>query len=201
MISSGLSMCAWELDPQLPCVFDDALSHALAEPAEPPVEGGLVELPSRDGEGGECRPGFGSRGSSRVKRSSNGRAAASRRVKGSPRFQYLAQRRNQRGVAVLLVEDGALRDPGERRGSRAPGSPSGRIGSPSRRPARRGRAVGRRPAERGRRFRPARPSRSAGRYSRCSRPTPTCWTGTRRRCAAGRLRLEDRGLGDRGNRH
>jgi hypothetical protein len=47
-----------ELDSELPGVLDEAVSHAPAEAAERVAEGVFVEVPGRDGEGGDGRPGL-----------------------------------------------------------------------------------------------------------------------------------------------
>ena len=47
-----------EFESEFPGVFDDTLPHGLAESAESLVEGLFVEVPCRDGEGGDGRPGL-----------------------------------------------------------------------------------------------------------------------------------------------
>jgi hypothetical protein len=58
-VGSAAGSSSRDLESELAGVLDDAVSHALAEAAEPVAEGFLVELPCRDRERGDCRPGLG----------------------------------------------------------------------------------------------------------------------------------------------
>ena len=83
----GVVELGWKFESDFPGVVDDALSHALAEAAEALVERSSSRCHSGTGRAVTVAQVRGSRGSSSVKRSSKLRAAASRWVRGSPRFQ------------------------------------------------------------------------------------------------------------------
>jgi len=91
---------------------DLASSHALAEPAESFAEDLLVEVPFRHRASGHGRPRVG------VARLVAGEEVVEGTRRGVPfgeraaEVPDLAEGGDQRSVAVLVVEDGALIDPG-----------------------------------------------------------------------------------------
>ena len=57
-LCAGVVELGWECDSQFAGVFDDPVSHTVAEAAEPGGEGVLVEVPFRHWEGGQALPGL-----------------------------------------------------------------------------------------------------------------------------------------------
>ena len=53
---AGLVELRWQFDSKCLGLFDDALTHCLAELAQPLGDGVLVEMRCRDGEGVDRRP-------------------------------------------------------------------------------------------------------------------------------------------------
>ena len=101
-----------EVDAELAGVFDDAGPMLLPRPLSPLLSASSSRCQAGTGSAVMVAQVSGSRGSSRVKRSSKVRAEASRWVRGVAEVPDLAQGGDQRGVAVLVVEHGALLDPG-----------------------------------------------------------------------------------------
>src|SRR4029077_6019735 len=91
--------------------FEDAVPQSLAEAAEAFVEGVLVEVPFRDRERGECPPGV--RVARFVEREQVVEGAGRSVTPGERLAEVpdLPERGDERGMAVLVVEDGAFWDP------------------------------------------------------------------------------------------
>jgi hypothetical protein len=93
----GLVEFGWDLDPEFLGALDDRRCHGLAEWLSPLARASSSRCDAGTGRALMVAQVSGSRGSSRVKRSSKVREEASRSVNGSPRSQLF------RGVAIREV--------------------------------------------------------------------------------------------------